>query len=67
MITLEDVFAIPKLEGQLSCQDFYDGISVKADIEKNGPIMHNNILKKVMSKVFLKKDLSLKQYMEKYF
>ena len=47
MITSEDVFfAIPKLKGQLSCQDFYDGIYIKADIEKDEPIMYDNIIKK---------------------
>ena len=58
LITSEDVFfAIPKLKGQLSCQDFYDGIYIKADIEKDEPIMYDNIIKKSNERSIPKKRL----------
>tara|TARA_B100000029_G_C17438051_1_gene910456 strand:- start:82 stop:1155 length:1074 start_codon:yes stop_codon:yes gene_type:complete len=58
MITSEDVFfAIPKIEGQLSCQDFYDGIYIKGDLEKNQPIMYKNIFPKKEEKFLSKKNL----------
>ncbi len=47
VISLEDVyFAIPKLEGQISCQDFYDNIIIKDNVNKSQPLLSNNIIKK---------------------
>jgi sialic acid synthase SpsE len=44
-LTSDDVFfAIPKLKGQLSCQDFIEGINLGVKIKKNKPVMENNIL-----------------------
>ncbi len=43
-LTLNDVFfAIPKLEGQMSCQEFNEGIIVKEEIGKNKPLLKTNI------------------------
>ncbi len=56
VITSEDVyFAIPKLKGQLSCQDFYNGIYIKEKIDKNEPLMHKNIFGKEEEKNISKK------------
>ncbi len=44
IINSDDVFfAIPKLEGQLSCQEFYEGISLKETIYRGKPLMKSNI------------------------
>ena len=44
LLNMDDVFfAIPKLKGQLSCQEFYDGITLKAQVKEGMPLMKNSI------------------------
>ena len=47
IINSEDVyFAIPKLEGQISCQDFYNNIIIKDSVNKGQPLLSDNIIQK---------------------
>ena len=49
IVTSEDVyFAIPKLEGQMSCQDFCEDIIIKNNVNKDYPLMQKNIIKKII-------------------
>tara|TARA_Y100000389_G_C17455026_1_gene517547 strand:+ start:376 stop:1443 length:1068 start_codon:yes stop_codon:yes gene_type:complete len=47
VISSEDVyFAIPKLEGQISCQDSYNNIIIKDNVNEGQPLMSDNIIQK---------------------
>ncbi len=59
-LTLDDVFfAIPKLKGQLSCQEFINGISLSEKIKKGKPIMKKNIFSLENRDVVSGKNLTL--------
>ena len=48
VVTLEDVYyAIPKLEGQISCQEFRENMIIKSNVKKCSPLMNKNIMKKI--------------------
>ena len=48
VVTLEDVYyAIPKLEGQISCQEFSENMIIKSNVKKRSPFMNKNIMKKI--------------------
>ena len=48
IVTLEDVYyAIPKLEGQISCQEFRENMIIKSSVKKCSPLMNKNIIKKI--------------------
>ena len=48
VVTVEDVyFAIPKLEGQISCQEFRESMIIKRNVNKCSPLMNTNIMKKI--------------------
>ncbi len=48
VVTLEDVYyAIPKLEGQISCQEFSENMIIKSNVKKRSPFMKKNIMKKI--------------------
>ena len=48
VITIEDVYyAIPKLEGQISCQEFRENMIIKSNVKKCSPLMNKNIMKKI--------------------
>jgi N-acetylneuraminate synthase len=57
-ITLDDIFlAIPKLKGQLSCQDFIKGIILGDEIKKGEPILKKNILSLEKKNIYSSKNL----------
>lgn len=59
-LTLDDIFfAIPKLEGQLSCQDFINGMTLKNKVKKGKPLLKKNIFSAKSKDIILDRTLIL--------